>query len=195
VQQFHHPLFVILGPSGAGKSTLIAMLLAVVGDLRRARSHTSRSRREGESEDAYFFDGFEILSSMIERGEFVEYDQPFLQAETPVNTIYGRSAKSFEPLARGPCIADMTEPGLVALRKLDLAPIVAVRIVPKNHVLLPHAEERSRADKARAQIEVAIDHVIENDHADPKGLQNAYEALLEIVLAKIVPNYTSTPSV
>ena len=47
-------IYLIMGPSGSGKTT-VAEKLCEKNDWRRVRSITSRPRRIGEAEDAYYF--------------------------------------------------------------------------------------------------------------------------------------------
>jgi len=76
-----HPdgtLFIISGPSGAGKTTLINEVrkqLEPIGlNLYFSVSHTTRKARSGEVEGKnYYFVSPEKFSSMVERGEFLEW--------------------------------------------------------------------------------------------------------------------------
>ena len=76
-----HPdgtLFIVSGPSGAGKTTLIQRVrgqLAPIGiNLYFSVSHTTRARRNGETEArSYYFVDDAKFSQMIERGEFLEW--------------------------------------------------------------------------------------------------------------------------
>jgi guanylate kinase len=76
-----HPdgtLFIVSGPSGAGKTTLINRVrdqLSPIGiNLHFSVSHTTRSRREGESEGrSYYFVSDADFAQMVERREFLEW--------------------------------------------------------------------------------------------------------------------------
>lgn len=71
-------LFVISGPSGVGKGTIKDLLLPRLTDVRLSISATTRSPREGEVEGRdYFFLNKEEFSSMVDRGEFLEYAQVY----------------------------------------------------------------------------------------------------------------------
>jgi guanylate kinase len=75
-----HPdgtLFIVSGPSGAGKTTLINEVrrqLEPIGiRLHFSVSHTTRSRREGETDGgSYHFVSRETFNGMVARGEFLE---------------------------------------------------------------------------------------------------------------------------
>src|SRR5450432_3701470 len=76
-----HPdgtLFIVSGPSGAGKTTLInkvsEQLEPINIKLYFSVSHTTRKQRPGEVEGkSYYFVSPEKFSSMVERGEFLEW--------------------------------------------------------------------------------------------------------------------------
>jgi len=76
-----HPdgtLFIVSGPSGAGKTTLINRVrdqLSPIGiNLHFSVSHTTRSRREGETEGrSYYFVSDHDFAQMVERREFLEW--------------------------------------------------------------------------------------------------------------------------
>ena len=67
-------LFVVAAPSGAGKSSLVGSLLQVDSHLVVAVSHTTRAPRGQERQDReYHFTDEATFSSMIDRGEFIEW--------------------------------------------------------------------------------------------------------------------------
>ncbi|HEX7419960.1 MAG TPA: guanylate kinase [Thermoanaerobaculia bacterium] len=71
-------LFIVSGPSGAGKTTLInavrKQLEPINIKLYFSVSHTTRKPRHGEVEAKnYYFVSPEKFSSMVERGEFLEW--------------------------------------------------------------------------------------------------------------------------
>jgi guanylate kinase len=71
-------LFIVSGPSGAGKTTLINKVreqLEPIGiRLYFSVSHTTRKPRPGEVEGkSYYFVSPEKFTSMVERGEFLEW--------------------------------------------------------------------------------------------------------------------------
>lgn len=70
-------LIIISGPSGAGKGTIVNELLKT-GDYALSISCTTRAPRQGETEGgSYFFISREKFLSMIDAGEFLEYNNHF----------------------------------------------------------------------------------------------------------------------
>jgi guanylate kinase len=70
-------IFIISGPSGAGKNTLINELKRTTDlDLVYIPSFTTRAMREGESQgNPYHFLSPRTFMEMVQRGEFLEYEQ------------------------------------------------------------------------------------------------------------------------
>jgi len=67
-------LFVLSGPSGAGKGTVLRSVFEQVDNLVYSISATTRSPRPGEINGVnYLFVSNAEFSSMIEKGEFLEY--------------------------------------------------------------------------------------------------------------------------
>lgn len=67
-------LYIVSAPSGSGKTTLLQHLLKSFKDLNFSVSHTTRRPRQGERHGVdYFFIERETFSSMVARGEFLEW--------------------------------------------------------------------------------------------------------------------------
>ena len=67
-------LYIVSAPSGSGKTTLLQHLLKSFKDLNFSVSHTTRRPRQGERHGVdYFFTERDAFSSMIARGEFLEW--------------------------------------------------------------------------------------------------------------------------
>src|SRR6516165_4839649 len=67
-------LYIVSAPSGSGKTTLLQHLLKSFKDLNFSVSHTTRHPRQGERHGVdYFFTERDAFSSMIARGEFLEW--------------------------------------------------------------------------------------------------------------------------
>lgn len=69
-------LFVVSGPAGVGKGTLVSRVRAKRPSLGLPVSATTRSPRPGEVDgESYHFLTDEEFSSLVERGEFLEWAQ------------------------------------------------------------------------------------------------------------------------
>ncbi len=175
-----HPLFVFVGGTGVGKGELMKRLFELFPELRHATSWTTRARRDGEAEDAYFFTNPETFEEMIRARRFYEWAEVH-------GRRYGRTAESFAPLAKNPALCDMTEHGVKTLEEVfgrDALGMVVIEIVGQNMSPLARRDERAEADGERAKIDISIHHVIVNDHA-PGGLDRAVAEAAAIIQARI----------
>jgi len=88
-------IFVVSGPSGSGKSTLIKMLTKEHDCILFSISHTTRERRDGEtnSED-YYFVTRENFSNMIKKDLFAEWAEVH-------DELYGTSINEIEEKSTG----------------------------------------------------------------------------------------------
>lgn len=84
-------VYVISGASGVGKSTVLKQVMAARPDLRFSVSATTRAPRPGEEHGVhYFFVTREEFLAMIDRGEFLEYDEHFGNFYgTPISQVQG----------------------------------------------------------------------------------------------------------
>jgi len=97
-------LFVVSAPSGAGKTSLLKQLIAELGGVRTAISHTTRTRRESEVDgmDYHFVDS-EKFQELINQGAFYEYATVF-------GNSYGTSKSS---------IAEQIKQGIDVILEID----------------------------------------------------------------------------
>lgn len=83
-------LYIISAPSGAGKTSLVQGLVTQEPGLDVSVSHTTRPRREGETDGVdYHFVDAERFHSMVAAGEFLEHAQVF-------DNLYGTARASVE---------------------------------------------------------------------------------------------------
>jgi guanylate kinase len=198
-------LFIVSGPSGAGKTTLINNVrneLAPMGiNLYFSVSHTTRQPRTGEEEGKnYYFVSPEKFSSMVERGEFLEWAHVHEQR-------YGTSRKEvIERLHRGEdVILDIDYQGARQIagdgdlkeRKLNVFifppsfEVLEQRL--RDRGLNSEQEIETRLQKAMDEIDAGkefYEYVIIND-----DLREATECLKAAIIAKKLQTKTALESI
>ena len=71
-------LYTISAPSGAGKTSLVKALIEADGNIQVSISHTTRSKRPGETDGVnYHFVRPEQFSQMVNEGAFLEHAEVF----------------------------------------------------------------------------------------------------------------------
>ena len=71
-------LFVISAPSGTGKTSLVKALLTELNDLEVAVSHTTRPKRQGETDKhSYYFVSESHFKQLVRAEAFIEYAKVF----------------------------------------------------------------------------------------------------------------------
>ena len=92
-----HPvgcLFIVAAPSGGGKTSLVRHLVENAENIVVSISHTTRSKRPGETHgEDYFFISETAFHTMIEEGAFVEHAQVF---DHWYGTSYAQISKRLE---------------------------------------------------------------------------------------------------
>ncbi len=165
-------LFVISGASGVGKSTVLRKIMAARKDLTFSVSATTRKPRPGEEDGvSYYFVTREKFQSMIDAGEFLEYDNH-------TDNFYGTPKGQLEEkLTRSHVILDIEPNGAFAVRKAR-PDATLIFIMPPSMEELEH-RLRTRGDTDEKQIEKRLqravwetaqrkeyDYVVVNDQAD-----------------------------
>ena len=165
-------LVVISGTSGVGKGTVLGIMMKKRRDLSFSVSATTRPPRPGEVDGVhYYFITKEQFQSMIDRGEFLEYD-------AHMANFYGTPrAQAEEKMAHGSVLLDI-EPNGAKQVKQSAPEAVLIFIMP------PSMEElerrlRGRGDTPEDQIAMRMeraawemeqrswyDHVVVNDDAE-----------------------------
>lgn len=165
-------LFVISGASGVGKSTILAKVIRENADLRFSVSATTRQPRPGEQEGVnYYFVSKDAFRQMIDRDEFVEYDDH-------MDNFYGTPKKQLEEkLKTGNVILDIEPNGAFAVKK-KRPDAVLIFIAPpsveelerrlRNRGDTPENQITLRLERAKWEMEQSrlYDYIVINDRVE-----------------------------
>lgn len=178
-------LFVISGASGVGKSTVLSVVMAARKDLRFSVSATTREPRPGEQEAVnYYFVSREKFLDMIDRGEFLEYDEHN-------NTFYGTPRGQLEEkLVNGSVILDIDPNGAFHVKESDPEAVLIFIMPPSREEL--EKRLRNRGDTPEDQIDLRLgraawemeqgkkyDYIVINDR-----VETCAEEILHIIAEK-----------
>lgn len=140
-------LYIISAPSGAGKTSLVKKLLEQVEQLELSVSHTTRAKREAETDgvDYHFIDKTKF-QTMVENNQFVEHASVF-------GNDYGTSIDHLqEDLDKGiDIILEIDWQGAEQV-KLKFAYCVSIFILPPSKQEL-HQRLTSRAQDSQQIID------------------------------------------
>lgn len=175
-------IYVVSGPSGCGKSTLIHRTLADLKDVHFSVSHTTRERRDGETEEKdYFFVSPEKFERMVGRKEFLEW-------AVVHGARYGTSKKELKRAGKKEdIILDIDVQGAMQVKN-KIRKAVLIFILPPNYGELKKRLEARGLDSvaaikrrlARARQEIwsytRFDYIVINDE-----LENAVADLEAII--------------
>ena len=176
-------VYIVSAPSGSGKTTLLQLLLRTFTDLKFSVSHTTRQPRAGERHGVdYYFTDRSTFTSMVERGEFLEWAEYYGQ-------LYG-TARSFveeHTTAGSDVILDIDIQGARQV-KAKISDAIAVFVLPPSFAEL---ERRLRSRRLESnedihrRLEIAkgeilyyrdYDYIVVND-----VLENSIQTLEAIV--------------
>lgn len=143
-------LFVISGASGVGKSTVLNKVMQKRTDLLFSVSATTRPPRPGEEEAvSYYFVSKDRFRTMVEQGEFVEYD-------AHMNNFYGTPRGQLEEkLERGNVILDIEPNGAFAVRQARPDAILIFIAPPSTDEV--ERRLRNRGDTGEEQIQLRLE--------------------------------------
>ncbi len=164
-------IIVVSGPGGVGKGTIVDALVQRDCDLWLSRSWTTRSRRKGESKDAYVFTSPKEFETRIEGGGFLEWTE-FL------GNYYGTPRPERLDVGGGPDIVLEIELDGAQQVKRQYPEAILIFVLPPSR---DEQERRLRGrgdpgDKVQARLRKAeleepigreeADHVVVNDEFD-----------------------------
>jgi len=171
-------IIVVSGPGGVGKSTIVEALVGRDDDLWLSRSWTTRSRRPGESADAYHFVDRQTFERRVAEGGFLEWTE-FL------GNFYG--TPNPEPPAGRDIVLEIEVDGAQQVKRKYPHAILIFVLPPSRAEQEARLHARGDADAKvverlrKAEEEEPIgkelaDHVIVND-----DLQETVEAMLQLI--------------
>ncbi len=171
-------IIVVSGPGGVGKSTIVEALVERDAGLWLSRSWTTRSRRPGESADAYHFVNRPTFEKRISDGGFLEWTE-FL------GNLYG--TPNPEPPEGRDIVLEIEVDGAQQVKRTYPQAILIFVLPPSRAEQEARLHARGDADakvverlrKAEEEEPVGkelADHVIVNDH-----LQETVESMLGLI--------------
>ena len=166
-------LFVVSAPSGTGKTSLIAAVVEHDRSLTVSISHTTRPKREGETDGVhYHFVSPERFQAMREAGDFLEYANVF-------GHRYGTSRRAvFDALNAGnDVILEIDWQGAAQVRQRCPEAIAIFLLPPSREALARRLRARGQDRPeviARRTAEAVtdmshhedFDHIVVNDRFD-----------------------------
>ena len=165
-------LFILSGCSGVGKSTVLTHVMAGRDDLRFSVSATTRKPRPGEREAVnYYFVSHQTFREMIERDEFLEYDEH-------MGNFYGTPLGQLEEkLFEAHVILDIEPVGAFAVREkcpdatlIFIAPPSVEELERRLRGRGDTSEEQiaGRLERARWELEQSTkyDHIVVNEQVE-----------------------------
>jgi guanylate kinase len=178
-------LFVISGASGVGKSTVLERVMAARKDLAFSVSATTRAPREGEVDGVhYYFITRPEFEAMIQRGEFLEYDEHHA-------VLYGTPASQIlEKQELGHVILDIEPNGAANVRKTRPDATLIFIMPPSREELERRLRDRGDTDEEQIRIRLNranwemdqsdwYDYVVVNDQ-----VETCVEKILNIIAEK-----------
>jgi guanylate kinase len=177
-------IIVVSGPGGVGKSTIVDALVRRDDELWLSRSWTTRSKRPGESADAYHFVDRTTFEERIASGGFLEWTE-FL------GNLYG--TPNPEPPAGHDIVLEIEVDGAQQVKRKYPEAVLIFVLPPSREEQEARLQARGDADakvverlrKAEEEEPIGMrlaDHVIVNDRLD-----ETVEEMLRLIRAKRPP--------
>lgn len=138
-------LFIISGPSGSGKGEALSLLVDTYPDMIHTPTFATREARPGEVDGVdYNFVSVERFKALLERGEILEYSQPYLDNfyGSPLILRDGTPGKHF--------VVELDPYGFISLKRKSRLKVVGIFLLP------PSLEElRDRIQKRNKEANLA----------------------------------------
>lgn len=174
-------IIVVSGPGGVGKSTIVDALVRRDDELWLSRSWTTRSKRPGESADAYHFVDRTTFEERIASGGFLEWTE-FL------GNLYG--TPNPEPPSGHDIVLEIEVDGAQQVKRKYPEAVLIFVLPPSREEQEARLQARGDADakvverlrKAEEEEPIGMrlaDHVIVNDRLD-----ETVEEMLRLIRAK-----------
>ena len=169
-------LYTVSAPSGAGKTSLVKALLESVDDLVLSVSHTTRPRRDGETDgrDYHFVDAA-TFDRMVAEHAFLEHARVF-------DNQYGTSRAAVEEtLATGrDVLLEIDWQGARQVRERIPGSVSIFVLPPSREALLRRLRGRGQDSDAiiERRMEAAIDEMSHYAEADYLVVNDAFDEAL-----------------
>jgi guanylate kinase len=167
-------LFVLSSPSGGGKSTVARFLLRNIQNLSFSVSATTRPKRNRELHGrSYYFIGRQEFESMIQKGEFVEYEEIFGEYYGTLHSEIDKAIKHGRSL-----VFDVDVKGALSLKQAYPEDALLIFLAPPDSITLEERLKKRKTENAeqiqerlkRAEMELSkmkeFDYVVINDVLD-----------------------------
>lgn len=143
-------LIILLGASGSGKTTIEKRL--ETSGIHRLRSHTTRLRKPGEAEDAYYF---------VKREDFKKAD--IAESVLYKNNFFGISRTELKFAESEDCVITLDWNGAQQIKRLFPSAVTVYLDCPSYQLerRLPAESDRQKQEKILEQME--IDSKCESD--------------------------------
>ena len=172
-------LIILLGPSGSGKTTIEKKL--ETSGIHRLRSHTTRPKKLGEAEDAYYF---------VKKEEFKKAD--IVESVLYKNHFFGLSGAEVKVAETQDCVVTLDWSGAQQLKRLFPFAATVYLDCPLYQLekRLPTQLDKEKHMKMLEQIEIDSKYEFDCDY-----IVNNYDGQLDAATTEILELYCTYKNV